>query len=128
MARKSPPDTLRNAVDRTVQATVGQAQVTRERAQELVDELAGTAGRVREALDDLRLATGDDVKTLGSRLAALERRVADLEAPANSRANQGGARSDGGAKESKAGSKAKGAKAGAKAKRPKAGAKAKGTA
>jgi polyhydroxyalkanoate synthesis regulator phasin len=103
MARKSPPDTLRNAVDRTVHATVGQAQMTRERAQELVDELAGTAGRVREALDDLRIATGDDVKTLRARLDALERRVAELETPAG-----------------KARGGAKGSKAGAKAKRPKA--------
>ncbi|MGI8595515.1 MAG: hypothetical protein ACR2ML_14355 [Solirubrobacteraceae bacterium] len=83
MARKSAgaqtADTLRSAVDRTVQATVGQAQVTRDRAQELVDELAGTAGRVREALDDLRLASGEDVKSLGTRLDALEKRVAQLE-------------------------------------------------
>ncbi len=83
MARKSAgaqtADTLRSAVDRTVQATVGQAQITRDRAQELVDELAGTAGRVREALDDLRLATGEDVKSLETRFDALEKRVARLE-------------------------------------------------
>ena len=83
MARKSAgaqtADTLRSAVDRTVQATVGQAQSTRGRAQDVVDELAGTAGRVREALDDLRLATGEDIKSLGARLDALEKRVASLE-------------------------------------------------
>jgi polyhydroxyalkanoate synthesis regulator phasin len=114
MARKSPPDTLRHAVDRTVQATVGQAQMTRERAQELVDELAGTAGRVREALDDLRLASGDDVKTLRARLETLERRVAELEregaeraAARTERPAKANARSGGGAKKAKAGAKAK---------------------
>jgi len=83
MPRKSAgaqtADTLRSAVDRTVQATVGQAQLTRDRAQELVDELTGTAGRIRETLDDLRLASGEDVKSLGTRLDALEKRVAGLE-------------------------------------------------
>ena len=79
MARKSTPETLRGAVDRTVQATLGQAQVTRERAQELVDELAGTAGKFRGALPDLRPVTTDDVKGLHARLDALERRLAKLE-------------------------------------------------
>jgi len=83
MARKSAgaqtADTLRNAVDRTVQATLGQAQFTRNRAQEVVDELAGTAGRVRGALDDLRPVSGEDVKSLSTRLDALEKRVAGLE-------------------------------------------------
>jgi polyhydroxyalkanoate synthesis regulator phasin len=92
MARRSPPETLRGAVDRTVQATVGQAQMTRERAQELVDELAGTAGRVREALDDLRLvATPDDVRGLQARIEALEKRVRELERDrGSSGARQGG--------------------------------------
>jgi polyhydroxyalkanoate synthesis regulator phasin len=79
MARRSPPETLRSAVDRTVQATLGQAQVTRERAQELVDELAGTAGKVREAIPDLRPVTTEDLKGLQARLDALERRLAKLE-------------------------------------------------
>jgi len=94
MARKPPgaqtADTLRSAVDRTVQATLGQAQFTRDRAQEVVDELAGTAGKVRGALDDLKPASGEDVKSLGARLDALEKRVAGLEKAKGS--GKGGAR------------------------------------
>jgi polyhydroxyalkanoate synthesis regulator phasin len=80
MAKRSPgTDALRTAVDRTYQATVGQAQVTRERAQELVDELAHSAGRVRQILDDLRLASGEDLRRLQDRIDVLEQRVAALE-------------------------------------------------
>jgi polyhydroxyalkanoate synthesis regulator phasin len=79
-------EAVRGAVERTVQASVGQAQLTRERAQELVDELAGAAGRVRTALDDMRVATGDDVRELADRLDALESRIAKLERPARTRA------------------------------------------
>lgn len=72
-------DAVRTAVDRTFQATVGQAQVTRGRAQEIVDELAQATGRVREVLDDLRVATGDDVKELRAESRDLRRRVSALE-------------------------------------------------
>jgi hypothetical protein len=68
-------DALRAAVDQTFQATLG----ARGRAQELVDEIATVAGRVRGALDELRLATGDDVKELHQQIEALERRVTALE-------------------------------------------------
>lgn len=57
---------------------MGQAQMTRERAQELVEEVAGTAGWVRGALE-LRAPGGDEVRTLAARVEALERRVAELE-------------------------------------------------
>jgi polyhydroxyalkanoate synthesis regulator phasin len=90
MARRSPPDALRGAVERTMQATMGQAQLTRERAQEIVDELAGTAGRVRDALEELRPVAGDDLKGLRARLDALERRVAELEARRPPRATGAG--------------------------------------
>jgi len=82
MASRRPGDaaeTVRGAVDRTFQATLGGAQVTRERAQELVDDVAQAASRVRDVLDDLRVATGEDVRSLRSSLEALERRVAELE-------------------------------------------------
>jgi polyhydroxyalkanoate synthesis regulator phasin len=62
-----------------VHATVGQAQFTRDRAQELVDELAATAGRVREALDELRPPASDELRTLQARIEALEARVGQLE-------------------------------------------------
>lgn len=76
-------DAVRSAVDQAVQATFHatekQAQLTRERAQELADELAGTAGRIREVLEDLRPPTGDDVRALRARIDELEERVAQLE-------------------------------------------------
>ena len=84
-------DAVRTAVDRTFQATMGQAQVTRERAQERVDELSGAAGRVRSALESMRLASGEDVEELTRRLDELERRVAKLErAQRSGRAPAGG--------------------------------------
>ncbi|PZR67748.1 MAG: hypothetical protein DLM63_05520 [Solirubrobacterales bacterium] len=84
MARKArgaeAADAVRGAVDRTFQATVGQAQITRERAQELVDELTGAAGRVRAVLDDVLVqSAGDDLRSLREELRALERRVRALE-------------------------------------------------
>lgn len=77
--RERGADSVRSAVERTFQATAGQAQVTRERAQELVDELSGATTRVREVLEDLRVATGEDVKALEAQIAKLEKRVAALE-------------------------------------------------
>ena len=68
-------DAVRSAVDQTFQATLG----ARGRAQELVDELATAASRVRDALDEVRLATGDDVKDLRKEIRKLERRVTALE-------------------------------------------------
>ncbi len=76
---KDAAEAVRTAVDRTVQATVGSASVTRERAQDLVDEVAQAAGRVREVIDDLRIATGEDLRAVHDDLAALERRVVALE-------------------------------------------------
>src|SRR5436305_13104115 len=73
-------DAVRQAVDEAFQAAAGQAQqFGRERAQEIVDELAGAAGRLRDALDDLRPPTGDDVRALREELRALAVRVAALE-------------------------------------------------
>ena len=79
-------DAVRSAVDQAFQATAGQAasaasatQGARDRAQDLVDELAQAAGKVREALDDLRPATSDEIRDLRADLARLEKRVAALE-------------------------------------------------
>jgi|SRR4051794_24046733 polyhydroxyalkanoate synthesis regulator phasin len=73
-------DAVRQAVDEAFQAAAGQAQFTRERAQEIVDELAGAAGRLRDVLDDLRPTTGDEVGDLREEVRALAERVAALEA------------------------------------------------
>lgn len=80
-------DRLLSAIERTMVATAAE---TRERAGELLDEAtrrgqgareasAGLTQRVVEAVQDLRLATGDDVRQLERTIAELERRVAALE-------------------------------------------------
>jgi polyhydroxyalkanoate synthesis regulator phasin len=75
-------DAVRHAAVQAFQSTAGQAGLTRERAQELADELAQAAGRVIGALDELRPATADDVRSLREQLGALEGRVAALESAA----------------------------------------------
>jgi hypothetical protein len=66
---------VRTAVERTFQATADQAQSTRTRAQDLVDEVAGAAGRLREMVDQLGVLEDSkkQVEALSSRVAALER-------------------------------------------------------
>ena len=79
--KNSRTDAVRKAVDQAFQSTAGSATTqARDRAQDLVDELAQAAGKVREALDDLRPPTADDIRSLRADLEALERRVAKLEA------------------------------------------------
>lgn len=92
--RQSPRDAaeaLRTAVDRTVAATVGQAGVTRERAQDLVEEVAQAASRFRDVLEDLRVATKDDLRELTGRLDRIEKRLEALE-KASSKAGKPAAR------------------------------------
>jgi polyhydroxyalkanoate synthesis regulator phasin len=94
-----PVGAVRTAVERTFQATADSAQSTRTRAQDLVDEVAGAAGRVREMIEDInvledlkRLRT--EVETLRSRVAALEDKPAPARKPAStSRASGTRARS-----------------------------------
>ena len=76
----SRAEAVRGAAVQAFQATAGQAGVTRERAQELADDLAQAAGRVIGALDELRPATADEIRSLREELDALEQRVAALEA------------------------------------------------
>jgi polyhydroxyalkanoate synthesis regulator phasin len=75
-------DAVRSAAVQAFQATAGQAGITRERAQELADELVSAAGRMIGALDELRPASADDLRSLRDDLRALEGRVAALEAAA----------------------------------------------
>jgi len=72
-------DQVRSAVEEAFQSA--SSQLTKERAQEIADELSSAADRVREALDQLRPPTGDDVRRMVDRLSELERRVAALEIP-----------------------------------------------
>jgi polyhydroxyalkanoate synthesis regulator phasin len=73
-------EAVRSAAVQAFQSTAGQAGITRERAQDLADELAQAAGRLIGAFDELRPATADDVRSLREQVAALEQRVAALEA------------------------------------------------
>ena len=80
-------EAVRSAVDQAFQTTAVQgaaaAEQGREAAQDIVEQLAQAAGRVREVIDDLRPPTGDDVRSLKRSIEALEKRVAALEkAPA----------------------------------------------
>ena len=72
-------DQVRSAVEEAFQNA--SSQLTRERAQEIADELSSAADRVRDALEQIRPPTGDDVRKLVDRLGTLERRVAALELP-----------------------------------------------
>lgn len=92
------PEALRTAIERTFAATAGE---TRERAGDVLDEVArrghearqavarrgqearhassAAASRVVKAVQDLRLATGEDLRALGDRLISLEDRLTQLE-------------------------------------------------
>ena len=73
----NPAEAVRSAVEQAFSVTAGGAASTRGRAQELVDDITSAAGRVREALDDLRVL--EDLKGLRAEVDALSRRVAALE-------------------------------------------------
>jgi polyhydroxyalkanoate synthesis regulator phasin len=77
--KQSRADVVRSAVDDAFASAAGQAQSTRNRAQDLVDELTQVAGRVQQALDDLRPAGADEVRELRKEVRALQERVAALE-------------------------------------------------
>jgi polyhydroxyalkanoate synthesis regulator phasin len=90
MAKKkeSRADHVRAAVEQAFEATTHGASPVRERAQELADELAGAASRVRDALDELRPSSGDDIRELRAEIRNLQARVKALEderAPAKRR-------------------------------------------
>jgi polyhydroxyalkanoate synthesis regulator phasin len=84
------PEALRSAVERTLAATADAGADTRGRAQDVLDEVvrrgrsareasASVTSRLVEAIQEMRLATGDEVKALGDQIEALDRRIADLE-------------------------------------------------
>jgi hypothetical protein len=78
----SRADQVRSAVDMAFQAAG--AQLGRDRAIDLADELASAAQRVREALEELRPPSTDDLKRIARRLTAIEKRLGDLESAASS--------------------------------------------
>jgi chromosome segregation ATPase len=88
--RPGTPAELRDAVERTVQATIGSAERQRERTQGAIDDLTGTVdqlrrgaeagvGRARRALEDRRPATSEDIRELKAELRRLGRRLDAIE-------------------------------------------------
>lgn len=96
-------DALRSAVERTLAATAESASGTRDRAQELLDDVVrrgqsagqrvargseSATARLAEAIGELRAADSEGLQRLADRLDAVERRLGALEAcrePAASR-------------------------------------------
>jgi hypothetical protein len=89
-----PADNLRDAVERTVEATLGSAGRSRSAAQGALDDLVDSVDDLRrgaeerlargrrsmtEALEGRRPATYDDIKELQAELRALGRRLDRIE-------------------------------------------------
>lgn len=80
-------DALREAIERTLQATAGSAAATRERAAELVDEVARRGRDARQDVTRRGQVAGADLARRGQdagaelarRLEHLERRLAEVE-------------------------------------------------
>jgi chromosome segregation ATPase len=118
--RPSTPGDLRDAVERTVQATLGSAERQRERTQGALDDLAGTVDQLRRGaeaglargkrvIEDRRPATSEDIRELkaemrriGRRLDAIEERLPAKRSGAKRSSSSGGSKrsSSGGAKPS----------------------------
>lgn len=106
--RPTTPAELREAVERTVQATLGSADRQRERTQGALDDLAGTVdqlrrgagaglARGRRALEDRRPATSEDIRDLQAELRRIRRRLDEIEErlPARRSGAGGGAKRSG---------------------------------
>jgi hypothetical protein len=125
--RPSTPADLRDAVERTVQATLGSAERQRERTQGALDDLAGTVdqlrrgaeaglARGRRAIEERRPATSEDIRELKAELRRIGRRLDAIEErlPAKRSGGRSSATSGGGAKRSSSGGGAKPSGGGAK--------------
>jgi chromosome segregation ATPase len=88
--RPGTPSELRDAVERTVQATLGSAERQRDRTQGAIDEIAGTVdnlrkgaeaglARGRRALEDRRPATHEDLREMKAELRRIGRRLDAIE-------------------------------------------------
>ena len=89
-----PADNLRDAVERTVEATLGSAEKSRSAAQGALDDLVDSVDEFRKgaeerlargrrsmagAIEGRRLATHDDIKELQAELRAIGRRLDRIE-------------------------------------------------
>jgi polyhydroxyalkanoate synthesis regulator phasin len=94
MTMAKPADNLRDAVERTVDATIGSAERGRSAAQGALDDLVDSVDELRkgaeqrlargrrsmtEAIEGRRPATSDDVKELRAELRAIGRRLDRIE-------------------------------------------------
>jgi chromosome segregation ATPase len=126
--RPATPSELRDAVERTVQATLGSAERQRERTQGALDDLAGTVDQLRKgaeaglargrrAIEERRPATSEDIRELKAELRRIGRRLDAIEErlPAK-RSGSGGKRSasSSGAKRSASGPASGGTRSGGK--------------
>ena len=118
--RPSTPGDLREAVERTVQATLGSAERQRERTQGAIDDLAGTVDQLRRgaeagiakgrrAIEDRRPATSEDIRELKGEIRRIGRRLDEIEERLPAKRSGGGAKrsASGGAKRSASGAAAK---------------------
>lgn len=102
------PEALRDAVERTVEATLGSAGRGRDAAQGALDDLAGTVEELRrgaedrlsrsrrsvaEAIEGRRLATYDDIGELKAELRAIGRRLDAIEERLPAKRTRSGAKS-----------------------------------
>ena len=71
-----PADNLRDAVERTVDATLGSAERSRSVAQTALEDLRRS---VSGAIEGRRPATSDDMKELKAELRAIGRRLDKIE-------------------------------------------------
>jgi hypothetical protein len=93
-APRELPDALREAVERTVEATLGSAERSRDAAQGALDDVVGTVDELRrgaeqrlargrravaEAIDTRRPATYEDIREVKLELRAIARRLSEIE-------------------------------------------------
>ena len=105
-----PADNLRDAVERTVDATIGSAERGRSAAQGALDDLVDSVEELRkgaeerlargrksmtEAIEGRRPATNDDIKELRAELRAIGRRLDAIEERLPQRRTGGAAKRSG---------------------------------
>lgn len=103
--RTSPATDLRDAVERTVQVTLGSADRQRERTQEALDDLAGTVEQLRRgaeaglargrkavarSIESGRPATYEDIRDLRAELRRIGRRLDAIEERLPAKRSSGG--------------------------------------
>ena len=105
-----PADNLRDAVERTVDATLGSAEKGRSAAQGALDDLVDSVDDLRknaeerlargrrsmtEAIEGRRPATSDDIKEVRAELRAIGRRLDKIEERLPKKRGGGGSKRSG---------------------------------